>query len=107
MADLEKQFDEAMINVYRMAKEECGYNATYFLQMLNEKRGVATAKHLLATDDAQYGFEKLWERGRLDITVECLMLRPRFRELFSDEELNQARARLKKYDFDPAQCEHG
>ncbi len=57
MADLEKQFDEAMMNVYRTAKDECGYNATYFLRMLHDKRGIATARQLLAKDGAQYGFE--------------------------------------------------
>ena len=107
MADLEKQFDEAMINVYRTAKEECGYNATYFLQMLHDKRGIATAKQLLASDGTQYGFEKLWEHGRLDITVECLVLNPRFQKLFDAKELDRARERLRKYKFDPVNCEEG
>ena len=107
MADLEKQFDEAMMNVYRTAKAECGYNATYFLQMLYDRRGIATAKHLLASDGAQYGFEKLRQHGRLDITVECLVLNPKFRSLFDEGELEKARGRLKKYKFDPAQCEQG
>ena len=107
MPDLEKQFDEAMMNVYRTAKDECGYNATYFLRMLHDKRGIATARQLLAKDGAQYGFEKLWEHDRLDITVECLVLNPRFRNLFDAEELDRARERLRKYDFDPAQCEQG
>ncbi len=107
MADLKKQFDEAMMNVYRTAKDECGYNATYFLQMLYDKRGIATAKQLLASDGEQYGFEKLWELGRLDIKVECLVLNPAFRSMFDEGELEQARGRLKKYDFDPAQCEQG
>ncbi len=105
MADLEKQFDEAMMNVYRTAKDECGYNATYFLQMLHDKRGIATAKQLLASDGAQYGFKKLWEHGRLDITIECLVLNPKFRSLFDEGELERARERLRKYEFDPARCE--
>ena len=105
MADLEKQFDEAMMNVYRTEKEECGYHATDFLQMLYRDRGLITAKRLLVVDKHHTGFEKLAEHGRLDITVECVVLNPKFRGLFDDEELERARQRLRKYDFDPAQCE--
>ena len=107
MADLEKQFDEAMMNVYLTAKDECGYKANDFLQMLYRDRGLITAKRLLAVDKHHSGFEKLGELGRLDITVECLVLNPKFRSLFDEEELEQARKRLRKYRFDPAQCEQG
>ena len=34
------EFDKAMMNVYRMAKEECAYNATFFLGMLHEHGGI-------------------------------------------------------------------
>ena len=44
---LEAQFDDAMMNVYRRALKECGYNATRFLQMLHEHRGLETARILL------------------------------------------------------------
>ena len=104
MADLKKQFDEAMMNVYRTAKDECGYNATDFLQMLSRDRELITAKRLLAVGKHHSGFEKLGELGRLDITVECLVLNPKFRSLFDAEELDRARERLRKYDFDPTQC---
>lgn len=104
MADIEKQFDEAMMNVYRDAKSQCGYTATYFIQMLHDLGGVGTAKRLLAADGAQYGFEKLWECGRLDLTVECVVLNPKFRALFTEEELAIARKRLRDYGFDPDKC---
>ena len=105
MNGLEAEFDEAMMNVYHTAKAECHYNATYFLQMLHQHRGVETARMLLASEVPQYGFAKLWEYRRLDITVECLVLNKRFRELFEDRELETARRRLREYDFDPERCE--
>ena len=94
-----------MMNVYRMAKEECDYNATYFLNMLHEHGGIETAHRLLASGTPQYGFTKLWECRRLDITVECLVLNPRFQELFEDHQLETARRRLRQYGFDPDRCE--
>ena len=105
MTKLENDFDKAMMNVYRSAKNECDYNATYFLNMLYEHRSVETAHRLLGGAAPQYGFAKLSECGRLDITVECLVLNPRFQGLFEDHELETARRRLRQYGFDPERCE--
>ena len=99
------EFNEAMMDVYRKAKEECGYNATYFLNMLLDHGGVETAHRLLAGPAPQAGFTKLWENGRLDLTVECLVLDRRFESLFEENEREKARRRLQKYGFDPAKCE--
>lgn len=49
MSELVRLFDRAMFEIYRRAREQCDYNAVRFLQMLSEKRGLATAKHLLAS----------------------------------------------------------
>ena len=101
MYDLEQQFDQDMLSVYRSAKRECNYVATYFFNMLNELRGVRTAKRLLSDDNVQYGFEKLWECGCLHLTVECLVLRLKYQSLFDETELDRARQRLRNYDYDP------
>lgn len=72
--------------------------------MLHDLGSVGAAKRLLASDGARYGFEKLWECGRLDLTVECVVLRPKFGRLFADEQLDRARKRLRDYGFDPEKC---
>lgn len=105
MSKAETEFDKAMMDIYSRAKSECNYTASYFLRMLLEHRGVETARILLAEESPQEGFTKLWERGRLDLTVECLVLNERFRGLFSDHEREKARHRLREYDFDPEKCE--
>ena len=46
---LEIAFDERMRQIYDQAKEECGYTATRFLQMVNADGGLNAAKKLLAT----------------------------------------------------------
>ena len=101
MAAQDRQFDNAMVQIYLRAKAECGYNATRFLQMLTEHGGLGTAKRLLASDEIQYGFTELWERGRLDLTVEAHVLKPKFQDLFSDEERQRARSRLKAHGYEP------
>ena len=97
----ESRFHEAMIEVYNRAKEEVGYNATYFLGMVLERGGLGAAKWLLVGDAPQYGFTKLWEASRLDITMEAQVLRREFRALFTQEEIERARARLREYGYDP------
>lgn len=44
----ERAFHQAMVRIYQRAKDEVGYNATRFLQMVAEHGGVEAARHLLA-----------------------------------------------------------
>lgn len=100
MPNLETQFDNAMFDVYRRAKEEAGYNATIFLQMLTDRKGVQTAKTLINANKPSDGYTALYMRGRLDVTVEALVLEDeRWHPLFSDEELDCARKRLRDYRY--------
>ncbi len=89
------------VEVYRRAKQEAGYHATYFLQMVSERGGLATARHLLQTSSVSDGFTTLWERHRLDLTVEAVVLRQQFAPLFTEQELRTARSRLEEYGYRP------
>lgn len=96
----EAAFHEAMTGVYEKAKA-IGYHPTYFIQMVANDGGLAAAKQLLAADKPSQGFTELWERGRLDLTVEALVLRPEFSSLFSTMELRTARRRLQEFGYEP------
>lgn len=84
-----------MVNIYVRAKSECHYNAAYFLQMVEKEGGLRSAKILLHKPDLSEGFTALWERGRLDLTVESLVLKEPWRALFTEQELKIARKRLE------------
>ncbi|WP_200941527.1 DUF262 domain-containing protein [Cellulomonas sp. Leaf395] len=99
--DAPKSFDMAMRDVYVKAKKEAGYNATYFFEMLHQHGGLETARRLLASGGVSVGFTSLWERQRLDLTVESVVLQPEFQALFSDDELDTARRRLQDHGFEP------
>ena len=101
MQEIERQFHRAMISIYETAKRELGYNATRFLQMISEHGGLAAARQLLWSDAPSEGFTTLWEHGRLDLTVEAHVLDPEFASLFTDEDREQARARLEAYGWRP------
>jgi len=97
---LKDEFHEAMMEIYHRAKSDADYNATRFLQMLTNVGGHETARRLIP--NMSEGFTKLWEKCRLDLTVEAMVWdTPKFHELFSPEELEICRKRLDEcgYDF--------
>ena len=96
-ADRTTAFHRAMLAIYTRARSECGYNAVRFLQMLAQHGGLETARLLLHARGVSGGYVALWERRRLDLTVEALVLQPEWQELFSDDERAIARARLAEY----------
>jgi hypothetical protein len=91
-----------MVGIYERARMEARYIATRFLHMVSELGGLETARQLLRTGTVSEGFTALWERGRLDLTMERLVLRPEFRSLFSESELDVARRRLLDYGMPPS-----
>src|SRR5262245_17198279 len=98
--NVEERFDAAMMDLCRRAESEAKYNATRYFQMLAEQRGLATARMLLHAEKVSEEYTALWERGRLDLTIEALIYdHPEFHSLFTDEEREIARRRLAEYEY--------
>ncbi len=98
-SEAERAFDRAMVGIYKTAKTELGYNATRFLQMITEHEGLATATQLLHAPAVSDGFTTLWERGRLDLSVEAHVLQDEYASLFTDEQRGIAMRRLADYGY--------
>lgn len=99
MDELERRFHRAMVSIYETAKRELGYNATRFLQMISGQGGLATARQLLWDDRPSDGFTTLWERKRLDLTVEAHVIAPEFAPLFTEADRERALNRLREYGW--------
>ena len=99
--ELEIAFHHAMEEIYHRAKDEAGYNATVFRRMVAEHGGVETARRLINASNVSDGYTALWEKGRLDLTMEAMLVgRPAFHPLFAEAELRICRKRLKEYGYD-------
>jgi hypothetical protein len=99
---LEERFTEAMFGIYYKAKDEAGYVATKFLGMVYENQGLSTAKTLINMSRPSDGYTALWERNRLDLTVEALVVdNEGWWPLFEESEIKRARDRLAKYGYAP------
>ena len=96
---LEAEFDEAMLDIYRHAKSDAGYTATRFLGMVVSRGGLDTAQYLIHADTISDGYAALCERNRLDLTVEYLILEPKWKPLFTKAERHVAVRRLREYGY--------
>jgi len=90
---LPEKFHEAMINLCTSAIQECNCQSIS-LSMVVSLGGVQTAKRLLAGPVMQSGLFALSEYGRLDLSVESLVLEEEYRVLFEPKELSEAKKRL-------------
>ena len=103
-ATIEAEFEEALWASCRESRA-LGYKPIAFEKMLRDYGAVKTAHRLLATFKYQDGFRRLWELGRLDLSLECHVLRPRYRDLFTAAELVEAQKRLRDLNYDPRCCD--
>jgi hypothetical protein len=109
---LERRFHDDMLDIFRLAGEATrkqrpdgtvirGYWASYFLRGVRNHGGLVYAHQLLRADGTTDGFARLTEEKRLDLTMEALVLRPEYAELFSPTERQVAASRLARAGYQP------
>ncbi len=92
------QLRDEFKSAIQSAIEQCyslGYYPTRFEQMIEDRHPVEVAKKLALSGDLQYGLKELNRMGKLELTMESIMLQPKFKSLFSTGELEAAEWRLK------------
>lgn len=72
------------------------------MQAVRRNGGLATAKRMLSPRNRaqRAGLDALLNAGRPDLTLEAIVLRPKFRSLFSPDELSEDQIRLGSYEKD-------
>ncbi len=99
-ADLFKQLHVAMLGIYQRSLKETGVNHSLFHRMILETSAHETALHLVHAPKPSDGYTDLYLKGRLDLTVEALVLETKWTPIFEDETRRLARKRLTEYRFD-------
>lgn len=100
MTELELDLYNDMLRIYKEADRECNYRPTIFREMLIREGGLKTAKSLISKNAETTGFTKLLECSRLDLSVEALVAKDKYKELFTDKEIKSCKDKLKKHGFD-------
>lgn len=96
---LEKRFDEELIKTCEIAQKEYGYNPTRFLQLVSRFGGVKTAKEIIRKNNISDGFDKLQKANRIDLTMEAIIVKKEYAELFTDDEVNSCFDLLCEYGY--------
>ena len=94
--ELLKRFRRAIGETYDML-EKMGYRER---DALDEYGALVMVHRCMKARSPSDGFSRLWQMGRLHLTVEAIMLRPEFQSLFSDEERKVAQSRLSSAGYD-------
>ena len=89
-----EKFHEDLINLYTSAVKSCDCQPIS-LSSVVAQGGVIAAKNYLRSNTVRSGLFPLSEYGRIDLSVESLVLRDEYRSLFEADELQEAEKRLK------------
>jgi hypothetical protein len=95
----EAALEEALQGLYEQWGRDLGFWARRLHQKFTPGRknyvgGVAAVRSVLNSRTA--GFSMLQEQGRLDLSIESLILQPEWESLFLDSDRTLARARLSR-----------
>ncbi|HWB32483.1 MAG TPA: hypothetical protein VG714_04855 [Acidobacteriaceae bacterium] len=97
---LQDDFNVRMQELHRAGKREARFSAPLFAELLNEHGGLETARRFIHSPDYAPGFTALWERKRLDLTVEAVIVsEPQWQPLFTPDEIETCRKRLREYGY--------
>jgi hypothetical protein len=102
LAELGKKFSAQVTSLTEKARNEAKYNSARHASMLSNHGGLETARILLRAETPGEFFKSLWQRKRLDLSVEALVIEnPAFHPLFTESEIATARSRLRQCNYSP------
>ncbi|WP_433803390.1 GmrSD restriction endonuclease domain-containing protein [Actinomycetospora sp. CA-084318] len=101
-APVEAEFERAVLAQIDTCVADLRYNPSYLRLLVSQHGTLGTARRLLAQPAVSDGFVKLHENRRLDLTIEALVVDPRFAALFSEQEREIARTRLAEFGWSAA-----
>ena len=90
-----QEFERAVRLALKEAREH-GYYPTRFEDKMDRIGAIAYARELIASGELQSGLQRLKEINRLDLSIEHLVTKIEFAELFSREERDAAEWRLEQ-----------
>ena len=96
---LKNKFNAEVSETIKIMKKEV-YTPTRFIRMLYESGNNAfEAVQKLVTKEVTTGIEKLYEKGRLDLSVEALVTKPMYKDLFPSNIVDICTRKLKKLGY--------
>ena len=88
MIELEKKLQAEVIKNCEIAEKEYNCKMTRLIETINRFGIVRTAQEIIRKGKTSDCFSKLVEVGRIDLTMEAELVKSKYSELFTDEEVN-------------------
>ena len=102
---LKKLFHQEIIDLYKNVIKSVKYKPTRLMDYINKYGGYEAAVKYISTESNVQDFAILWEKERLDLSVEALITNEKFRSLFSEDILSFCDRKLKEYSYAPNKIE--
>lgn len=99
MNTLEQQLQQELIHTVEQHNLVCGWNPARFLQSVNQYGAVSVLRRMLAQGKTSESFERLAEQGRLELSIEALIVKKQYAPLFTDKEVNACFDSLCQYGY--------
>ena len=93
---LQNKFNEEVLEAIEKSKK-LGYVPTRFIQMLQQEN--YTVVQRLVVKEVSTGLEKLWSKGHLELSMEAIMIKPEYKDLFSEEIIKVCEKKLKQFGY--------
>jgi 5-methylcytosine-specific restriction protein A len=100
---LKDQLHQDMLNIYQYTGKATGYWAKRFLQSIQKKGGLQTAKSILiprSNINKLKGLQALVEAKRADLSLEVLVTEAKYLSLFTKQEICEAKKRIENFPTD-------
>ncbi len=97
---LENKFEKAMRNIHELARQKYGHKGDTLIGMTGEHGGVEAAKKILRGPEKASGLirlklKEMSDGNGLDLSVEKLIIDPKWASLFTKLEVKKAKERLR------------
>jgi hypothetical protein len=98
---LEKELEAEFFEVLKKTRNLKIKVDPFIDDSIHEQGAVGAAKRLMHTgiQKVQWGFKKLWENGRLDLTFEAVIVQEKYQSLFDAKTLQIAQKRLEQVNY--------
>ena len=96
---LQNKFNEEVLEAIEKSKK-LGYVPTRFIQMLQKENNNAyPVVQRLVVKEVSTGLGKLWSKGHLELSMEAIMIKPEYKDLFPEEIIKVCEKKLKQFGY--------
>lgn len=93
------KFNDEVLQAIEESKK-IGYVPTRFIQMLQQSGNNAhEVVQRLVIKNVSSGLERLWEKGRLELSMEAIMIKSEYQKLFPQEIIKICEKKLKQFGY--------